>query len=72
MPKSTFLSKSSFLYAAINPKSGSSGAWGTLSEVKIVGLEPSIWPVMLASLVIVGVVAVDRRLGGEVDNGDEG
>lgn len=50
MPRSTFLSNVSFRYAAINPKRGSSGACGTWSGVKTVGLEPSIWPFILASL----------------------
>ena len=36
IPRSTFLSKVSARYAAINPKSGSSGAWGTASAGKLV------------------------------------
>ena len=50
MPKSTFFSKSSFRYAAMSPKSGSSGAWGTMSAWNTVGLLPSMWPLMLESL----------------------
>jgi hypothetical protein len=45
MPRSTFLSEVSFLYAAISPKSGSSAACGTTSAVNIErGLvEPIVW-----------------------------
>ena len=38
MPKSTFLSEVSFFSAVINPKSGSSGACGTTSAVKMEAL----------------------------------
>lgn len=37
IPRSTFLSDVSFLYAAINPKSGSSAAFGTTSAMNTVG-----------------------------------
>ena len=37
-------------YAVINPKSGSSGACGTLSAVKTEAVEPAMCPLMLESL----------------------
>jgi hypothetical protein len=46
MPKSTFLSKVSALNAAISPKSGSSGACGTASALKLVPVVCDIWPVI--------------------------
>ena len=66
IPKSTFLLKVSFRYAAINPKRGSSGAWGRWSEVKTVGLLPSMWPMILASL-LAGLLPV---VGLGEDEGD--
>jgi hypothetical protein len=39
IPRSTFFSSLSFRYAAISPKRGSSGAWGTASTVKLVGVD---------------------------------
>ena len=49
IPKSTFLSKVSALYAAISPKRGSSGACGTASAEKLVGCGCAMWPVILCS-----------------------
>lgn len=69
MPRSTFSLKVSLWYAAINPKRGSSGACGTLSEVKTVGLLPPMWPLMLASL-WVGLVT-SEELGGDGDVGED-
>ncbi len=68
MPRSTFFGNVSLRYAAIKPKRGSSGACGTLSEVKTVGLEPSMWPLMFASR-LVGFVASEGP-GVEEDVGD--
>lgn len=66
MPKSTFFSNVSLRYAAINPKRGSSGACGTLSEVNTVGLLPSMWPLILASLWFDVVASEELAFDGDV------
>jgi len=50
MPRSTFLSKVSALNAAINPKRGSSGAWGTASTLKLVAVDGDICAVIACNL----------------------
>jgi hypothetical protein len=50
IPRSTFFSSVSFRYAAISPKRGSSGAWGTASIEKLVGVDCDICADMLVSL----------------------
>lgn len=44
-------------YAVINPKSGSSGACGTLSVVKTEGAGPAMYPLMLESLLSCVVIS---------------
>lgn len=50
MPRSTFLSKVSALYAAISPKRGSSGACGTASTLKLVAVDGDICAVIACNL----------------------
>lgn len=61
----------SLRYAVIKPKSGSSGACGTLSAVKTEGAGPAMCPLMLESLVRCADISdVSDEVGGAGFEGD--
>lgn len=71
IPRSTFFSKVSLRYAVINPKSGSSGACGTLSAVKTEEADPAMCPLMLESLLSCVVIPdVSDEVDGAEFKGD--